>query len=90
MTKAELVDIVAKKAGVTKAQAGKAVNAVVEGVTGALKKKDKLILPGFGTFCVVRRKARKGKNPKTGQTITIPATNVPKFKAGKALKAAVK
>ena len=90
MTKAELVDQMAKDAGITKTSAGAALNSFVEGVTKALKKKDgKVTLVGFGTFSKTRRKARKGRNPQTGATIKIKASNAVKFKAGKKLKDAV-
>ena len=90
MTKAELIEQMAKDAKITKAAAGKALASFTEGVTKALKKKDgKVTLVGFGTFSKSRRKARKGRNPQTGETIKIKASNVVKFKAGKALKDAV-
>jgi DNA-binding protein HU-beta len=90
MTKAELVEKMAKDAGITKTAAGQALASFTEGVTKALKKKDgKVTLVGFGTFSKVRRKARKGRNPQTGDTIKIKARNAVKFKAGKALKDAV-
>ncbi|MBI5027185.1 MAG: HU family DNA-binding protein [Nitrospirae bacterium] len=90
MTKAELIDKVAKDAGISKASGAKAIDSIVEGVTKALKKGDKVTLVGFGTFSSVKRKARKGRNPRTGAEIKIPATRAPKFTAGKALKTAVK
>ena len=90
MTKAELIEQMAKDAKITKAAAGKALASFTDGVTKALKKKDgKVTLVGFGTFSKVRRKARKGRNPQTGETIKIKASNVVKFKVGKALKDAV-
>ena len=90
MTKAELVDQMAKDAGVSKVAASAALNSFMSSVTKALKKKDgKVTLVGFGTFTKVRRKARKGRNPQTGAPIKIKATNVVKFKAGKQLKDAV-
>ncbi|KPA15671.1 Histone-like bacterial DNA-binding protein [Candidatus Magnetomorum sp. HK-1] len=90
MTKAELVDFIAETAEISKTDAGKALNAFQDGVTKALKKKDgKLTLVGFGTFSKVRRKARKGRNPRTGEEIKIKATNVVKFKAGKNLREAI-
>jgi DNA-binding protein HU-beta len=90
MTKAELVDFIAETAEISKTDAGKALNAFQEGVTRALKKKDgKLTLVGFGTFSKVKRKARKGRNPRTGEEIKIKATNVVKFKAGKNLREAM-
>ena len=90
MTKTELVDKMAKDAKVTKAAAGKALDSFVDGVKKALKKGDKVTLIGFGTFSVVQRKARKGRNPQTGKEIKISARKAPKFSAGKALKTAVK
>jgi len=90
MTKADLIELMAKDAGITKAAAGKALASFTDGVTKALKKKDgKVTLVGFGTFSKVRRKGRKGRNPQTGETIKIKASNAVKFKAGKALKDAV-
>lgn len=89
MTKAELITAVAEKAGLKKVEAEKAVAGFIAAVTGTLKKGDKLSLVGFGTFSTSKRAARKGQNPQTGQKITIPAANVPKFKPGKALKDAV-
>jgi len=87
MTKAELVEQMAKDAGISKVAASAALNSFMDGVTKALKKKDgKVTLVGFGTFLKARRKARKGRNPQTGQTIKIKASNVVKFKAGKKLK----
>ena len=90
MTKAELIDKMAKDAGVSKSAAGKALDSFIEGVTKALKKGNKVSLVGFGTFGVSKRKARKGRNPRTGETITIKAAKVPKFTAGKAFKEAIK
>ncbi len=90
MTKAELIDIVADGAKISKAAAAKAVDSFVKGITKALKKSDKVTLVGFGTFSTVKRKARKGRNPRTGAEIKIPAAKVPKFTPGKALKMAVK
>jgi DNA-binding protein HU-beta len=90
MTKADLVEKMAKDAGISKVAAAAALNSFTAGVTKALKKKDgKVTLVGFGTFSKVRRKARKGRNPQTGEQIKIKATNVVKFKPGKALKEAV-
>ena len=90
MTKVELVEKMAKDAGITKSAAGTALASFIEGITKALKKKDgKVTLVGFGTFSKVRRKARKGRNPQTGEAIKIKAANVVKFKAGKKLKDAV-
>lgn len=90
MTKAELVEKMAKDAGISKVAAATALDSFMEGITKALKKKDgKVTLVGFGTFMKTRRKARKGRNPQTGEEIKIKATNVVKFKAGKKLKDAV-
>ena len=89
MNKQELIDNIAESADISKAAASRALDAVVESVTGALKGGDSLTLVGFGTFSVRRREARAGRNPKTGEAIQIKATNVPAFKAGKALKDAV-
>jgi DNA-binding protein HU-beta len=90
MTKVELVEKMAKDAGIPKTAAGAALASFIEGVTKALKKKDgKVTLVGFGTFSKTRRKARQGRNPQTGDVIKIKASNVVKFKAGKKLKDAV-
>lgn len=90
MTKAELIEAMAKDAGISKAAAGSALDSFTATITKALKKKDgKVTLVGFGTFSKTRRKARKGRNPQTGETIKIKASNVVKFKAGKKLKEAV-
>ncbi len=90
MTKAELIASVSKETKISKASAEKVVNAFTDCVTKALKRRGKLILPGFGTFSVVKRKARKGRNPQNGNEIKIPAMKAPKFKAGKLLKNAVR
>ncbi len=89
MTKTDLVAQVAEVAGLSKKDADKAVGAVLESVTNALKKGDKVTLVGFGTFESRKRPARIGRNPQTKAEIKIPATTVPAFKAGKALKDAV-
>ena len=90
MTKAELIDQMAKDAKISKAAAGTAMDSFMANVTKALKKKDgKVTLVGFGTFAKVRRKARKGRNPQTGEPIKIKARNAVTFKAGKKLKDAV-
>jgi DNA-binding protein HU-beta len=90
MTKEELVEKMAKDAGISKASASKALSSFTDGVTAALKKKDgKVTLVGFGTFSKGRRKARKGRNPQTGEMIKIKAANTVKFKPGKKLKDAV-
>ena len=87
MTKAELVEKMAKDAGISKVAAAAALKSFMEGVTKSLKKKDgKVTLVGFGTFSKTRRKARKGRNPQTGAPIKIKATNVVKFRPGKKLK----
>jgi len=89
MNKGDLVNEVAKVVA-TKKAAADAVEAVLAGITKALKKKQAVTIVGFGTFKVGKRKARKGRNPQTGAEIKIKAKNVPKFVAGKELKAAVK
>ena len=89
MNKAELVDAMAKKAGLTKAQAARALDAFLESVEEALKKGDSVVLVGFGTFAVKERKERQGRNPRTGEPMTIPAAKVPAFRPGKKLKDAV-
>lgn len=89
MNKAELIDAIAASAGLSKADAGKALDATLAAVTGALKGGDSVSLVGFGTFQVKERAARTGRNPQTGATIEIAAAKVPGFKAGKALKDAV-
>lgn len=90
MTKAELVEKMAKDANISKVAAAAALDSFTDGITKALKKKDgKVTLVGFGTFLKTRRKARKGRNPQTGEEIKIKAANVVKFKAGKRLKDAV-
>ena len=89
MYKAELIDAIAASAGLSKADAGKALDATLAAVTGALKGGDSVSLVGFGTFQVKERAARTGRNPQTGATIQIAAAKVPGFKAGKALKDAV-
>ena len=90
MTKEELVNKIAREAKVTKVQANKAINTFFDGVTSSLKRGRKVSFVGFGTFSVARRKARMGRNPQTGAPIRIAASKVPKFKAGKQLKDAVK
>ena len=89
MTKTELVNVVADKAELTKVDADRAVKALLDAVTDCLKSGDKLSIVGFGTFSVSSRAARTGKNPCNGEKIDIPATNVPRFKPGKALKDSV-
>ena len=90
MNKTELVEAIAKTAGLTKADANRAVRAAIEVITKALKKGDAVQITGFGTFAVAKRAARKGRNPATGKEIKIPASKAPKFKAGALLKKAVK
>jgi DNA-binding protein HU-beta len=89
MNKSELVDAIAESAGLSKADAGRALDGVVNTITGALKSGDSVSLVGFGTFTVRDRAARTGRNPRTGETIQIKASKNPAFKAGKALKDAV-
>ena len=90
MTKAELIEVMAADAKISKAAAGVALESFMTNVTKALKKKDgKVTLVGFGTFTKVRRKARKGRNPQTGEPLKIKARNAVTFKAGKKLKDAV-
>ncbi len=90
MTKADLIDYVAKKVNLTNKAAREAVAAVFGGVADSLKKGEKVVLTGFGTFSVRSRAARKGRNPQTGATIDIAARKTPGFTAGKALKKAVR
>jgi DNA-binding protein HU-beta len=89
MNKSDLVDAIADSAGLSKADAGRALDALVDTVTSALKSGDAVSLVGFGTFSVRDRAARTGRNPRTGETIQIAASKNPAFKAGKALKDAV-
>jgi DNA-binding protein HU-beta len=89
MNKADLVSAVADASGITKADAGKAVEATFDAITSSLKTGGEVRLVGFGTFAVAKRKASTGRNPRTGEPMTIKASNQPKFKAGKALKDAV-
>ncbi len=89
MNKGELVDAVAAAAGLSRADAGKAVDATLEAVTKTLRNGGSVSLVGFGTFSVKARAARMGRNPRTGEAIQIAASNVPGFKAGKGLKDAV-
>ncbi len=86
MNKKELIDKVAAKAGMTKKQAGEAVEAVLEAIVEALKSGEEVRLVGFGTFRVVEMKAREGRNPQTGEKIKIPARKVVKFRPGRALE----
>ncbi|NKC12745.1 MAG: integration host factor subunit alpha [Gammaproteobacteria bacterium] len=89
MNRADLISHVAEMAGLPKATAEVAVNTVFNSITDALSSGDNVAIAGFGTFAVKRRDERKGRNPQTREEITIPASNVPGFKAGKALKDAV-
>jgi DNA-binding protein HU-beta len=89
MNKSELIEAVAKSADLSKAAAGRAVDAAVAAITGALKKGDSVTLIGFGTFKVTKRAARTGRNPRTGAELKIAARKAPGFSAGKALKDAV-
>jgi len=86
MTKAELIERVAKDCNCSKALAENAINATTDNVAKALKRGQKITLTGFGTFSVAKRKARKGRNPQTGAVINIKACRVPKFRPGKELK----
>lgn len=86
MTKSELIAELAKKSDLTKADSERALNSFIDVAKRTLKKDGKLALPGFGSFVVTKRKARKGRNPQTGQTINIKASKVVRFRAGKALK----
>jgi DNA-binding protein HU-beta len=90
MTKEELIAKMAQSAGITKVAAGKSLQAFTGAVTASLKKGKKVSLVNFGTFGVSKRKARAGRNPRTGAALRIPAMKVPKFSAGKALKSAVR
>ena len=89
MNKTQLIDVVATKTDLTKKKAEEVVNAVNEAITEALKAGDKVQIIGFGTYEVKERAAREGRNPKTGETITIAASKAPAFSAGKALKDAI-
>ena len=89
MNKAELIEAIADAAELTKADATKALDAMVDAITGALKQGDSVSLVGFGSFVVKERAERQGRNPQTGAAITIASAKIPSFKAGKALKDAV-
>jgi DNA-binding protein HU-beta len=89
MNKQELLNAIAEEAGLTKADAGRALDATVSAITGAMASGDSVTIIGFGTFKVGERSARTGRNPQTGAEMQIPAAKVPKFSAGKALKEAV-
>lgn len=90
MTKEQMIERMATEAGITKAQATRAMKSMITNITKSLKKGNKVTFVGFGSFDVTKRKARTGRNPQTGAEIRIPAAKVPKFKAGKALKDAVR
>ena len=89
MNKADLVDSIAASAGITKSQAGSALDAAVESISGALRKGQRVTLVGFGSFCTAQRAARTGRNPKTGKAINIAARRVARFIPGAELKQAV-
>ncbi len=89
MNKAELIDAIADSADLSKASAGRALDAALDTITNTMKKGDTVTLVGFGTFSVRKRAARSGRNPRTGETINIQAAKVPAFKPGKALKDAL-
>jgi len=89
MNKADLIESIANTADLSKASAGRALDATIEGITKALQSGDTITLVGFGTFSVRHRKARMGRNPRTGEEIQIKASKVPGFKPGKALKDAI-
>jgi len=86
VTKKELIELVAKKANLTNKAAKEAIKVLLNGIRDALKREEKVVLTGFGTFSLRSRKTRKGRNPKTGETITIPARRAPGFTPGKSLK----
>jgi len=90
MTKENLMEEIVKKTGSTKSQAGETLNVILEIITNSLVKGNPVVLTGFGSFRISKRKARMGRNPKTGEALKIPAMKVPKFKAGKTLKEAVR
>ncbi|WP_122901511.1 HU family DNA-binding protein [Acinetobacter sp. B51(2017)] len=89
MNKSELIDAIAENGGLSKTDAGKALDATIASITTALKAGDTVTLVGFGTFAVKERAARTGRNPQTGETLEIKASKVPGFKAGKGLKDAI-
>ncbi|MBI4161289.1 MAG: HU family DNA-binding protein [Acidobacteria bacterium] len=89
MNKGDLIEKIAKDARINKAEAGRAIDSLIDGVKKSLKKGERVSLVGFGTYTVSRRKAREGRNPQTGAPIRIPAKNVPKFLPGKELKKAI-
>lgn len=89
MNKSDLIDLIAQQADISKAAAGRALDAMITGVTKSLKKGDSVSLVGFGTFAVTKRAGRIGRNPRTGAEIKIKAAKVPKFRPGKALRDAI-
>jgi len=89
VNKSELIDVVAASADISKTEATRAVDAMLDSITGALKNGDQVTLVGFGTFSIKQRAARTGRNPRTGEAIAIKAAKIPTFKAGKALKDSV-
>ena len=86
MNKTDLIEVIADSAEVSKAAAARALDALIDAISDSLSKGKPVVLVGFGTFAVSKRKQRMGRNPQTGATITIPAAKVPRFKAGKTLK----
>ncbi|TET10487.1 HU family DNA-binding protein [Candidatus Aerophobetes bacterium] len=90
MNKADLVEKIADQTGLTKKTSREAVDAIISAITDSMSREEKVTLVGFGTFQVMERKARKGRNPQTRETINIPAKNVPKFRPGKGLREAVR
>ena len=89
MNKGDLIEKIAKDARINKAEAGRAIDSLIDGVKRSLKKQERVSLVGFGTFTISKRKAREGRNPQTGEPIRIPARTVPKFLPGKDLKKAI-
>ncbi len=90
MTKDQIIEAVSAKCGLSKRQTDEVLESILDSITNALQKNDKVVFTGFGAFVISNRKARQGVNPKTGAKIQIPAMKVPKFRAGKALKEAVR
>jgi len=89
MNKAELIEEVSNKIGLTKKDTGNVIDALTDTIQKTLSKEEKVTLAGFGTFQVIKRKARRGRNPQTGEELQIPAKKVPKFRAGKGLRGKV-
>jgi DNA-binding protein HU-beta len=89
MNKTDLIDAVVASTGISKSDGANAIDSMLNAISGALKDGDEVRLTGFGTFCVAQRKASEGRNPRTGEVIQIPASKLPKFKPGKALKQAM-